>query len=111
MSKDSDRVQHGNYTGNRRGFLKSALSSVPLWAIGASMATTLESYARDSKSKNKELAADEVLEWTATEAINHIHSGSITAKHYASQLLKRYRASSALNVITWIDENRVIERA
>ncbi len=111
MSKDSDRVQHGNYTGNRREFLKSALYSVPLWAIGASMATALESCATNSKSKNNELAADEALEWTATEAINHIHSGSITAEHYASQLLKRYRASRALNVITWIDENRVIERA
>jgi indoleacetamide hydrolase len=111
MSKDSDRAQHGNYTGNRRGFLKSALSSVPLWAIGASMATELESCATDSKSKNNELTADEVLEWTAAEAIKHIHSGSITAEHYASQLLKRYRASRALNVMTWIDENRVVERA
>jgi hypothetical protein len=57
------------------------------------------------------MATHELLEWTATEAINHIHSGSITAERYASQLLKRYRESKALNAITWIDENRVLERA
>jgi hypothetical protein len=111
MSKPSDKVQHGNYTGIRRWLLKNVLSSVPLWAVGTSVATSLGSCAPNSRSKNKELPANEILEWTATEAIDHVHSGSITAEHYRSELLKRYRESKALNVITWMDEDRVLQRA
>ena len=54
---------------------------------------------------------NEVLEWTAPEAINHIHAGLITAEEYASQLLKRYGELKTLNMMTWIDENRVLEHA
>jgi Asp-tRNA(Asn)/Glu-tRNA(Gln) amidotransferase A subunit family amidase len=54
---------------------------------------------------------NELLELTATEAINHIHSGSITAERYASELLGRYRESRGLNAVTWIDEGRVLESA
>lgn len=53
----------------------------------------------------------EMLEWSGTEAIEHIRSGSVTAENYASQLLNRYRESKVLNAITWIDENRVLEQA
>jgi Asp-tRNA(Asn)/Glu-tRNA(Gln) amidotransferase A subunit family amidase len=63
------------------------------------------------QDKNHGRATNEVLEWTAAEAISHIHRGSITAERYASQLLTRYRECKALNAITWIDENRVLERA
>ena len=56
-------------------------------------------------------ASQELLEWTATEAIARIRSGSITAERYVSQLLQQYRESRALNAITWIDENRVLECA
>jgi mandelamide amidase len=111
MSKHSNSVQQGPYTGDRRSFLKNAVACVPVWGVGASIATSLEGCVTTSGSRDNELAEKEVLEWTAAEAINHIYSGSITAEHYASQLLKRYRESKALNVITWIDENRVLERA
>ncbi|MBI2187373.1 MAG: hypothetical protein HYU37_09700 [Acidobacteria bacterium] len=56
-------------------------------------------------------AVHEALEWTATEAVEHIRSGSITAERYASQLLDQYRATTQLCAITWIDENRVLESA
>ena len=55
--------------------------------------------------------ATDVTEWSATEAARHIRNGSITAEAYASQLLQRYRQFKALNAITWIDENRVLESA
>ena len=109
MSKHGHRAQQG-YAKNRRWLLKNALSSVPLWAAGASQATSLESCATASRSKN-ELAANEVLEWTAPEVIHHIRIGSITAEQYASLLLQRYRELKTWNAMTWIDENRVLERA
>jgi|GEM_PF-74976 len=56
-------------------------------------------------------ATNEMLEWTATEVINHIRCGSVTAEHYASELLKRYRETQAWNAITWINEDRVLESA
>lgn len=56
-------------------------------------------------------AADEMLEWTAAEAIDHIRTGSISAERYTSRLLDRYRETKALNAITWIDEDQVLERA
>src|SRR5260370_30242911 len=56
-------------------------------------------------------AVNEVLEWNATEAIRHLRDGSITVECYASQLLKQYRECRRLNTVTWIDENRVLERA
>jgi len=52
-----------------------------------------------------------LLELTATEAINHIRSGSITAENYVSQLLKRFRETKTLNAVTWIDEGRALEGA
>jgi indoleacetamide hydrolase len=111
MSKHSNKVHHGNYSRNRRWLLKNALTSIPLWTIGASVATSLGSCACHSRSRDDESAANEVLEWTASEAINRIRSGSITAEHYVSQLLKRHRECKALNVMAWIDEDRVLERA
>jgi mandelamide amidase len=54
---------------------------------------------------------NELLEWTACEAIQCIRNGSVTAENYASLLLKRYRESKALNAVTWIDENHVLEQA
>src|SRR6266508_349973 len=62
-------------------------------------------------SAANEPVPNESLDWTATEAINHIQCGSITAESYASQLLQRYRETKALNAITWINENSVLERA
>ena len=59
-----------------------------------------------AEKQDDELAANELLEWTAPEAIHRIHRGSITAERYAAQLLKRFRESTALNAITWIDESR-----
>jgi indoleacetamide hydrolase len=61
--------------------------------------------------QRSEPAANEVLEWTACEAVNHIRRGSITAERYASQLLQRYRETRDLNAVTWIDEDRVLELA
>jgi mandelamide amidase len=55
--------------------------------------------------------ASDVSEWSATEAAQHIRSGSITAEAYTSQQLQRYRRFKGLNAITWIDENRVLESA
>lgn len=109
MSKRSSAHQR-RYTENRRSLLKNALSSVPLWAVGASLVTSLESCAPASRSKN-EPAPNEVLEWTASEAVQHMRIGSITAEQYASQLLHRYRESKTLNAMTWIDESRLLERA
>ncbi|HEY1336953.1 MAG TPA: amidase family protein [Bryobacteraceae bacterium] len=54
---------------------------------------------------------DEVLEWTAAEAVERIRSGSISAESYASRLLQQYRATKDLNAITWLDENRILEAA
>ena len=54
---------------------------------------------------------NELLEWTAPEVIHHLRSGSITAEHYASQLLKRYRETRSLNAFITLDENRVLEDA
>lgn len=54
---------------------------------------------------------DQLIEWTAPEAIYHIRTGSVTAEHYASRLLKRYCECKMLNAVTWIDENRVLESA
>jgi indoleacetamide hydrolase len=48
---------------------------------------------------------------TASEAIQHIRTGSVRAEYYASQLLQRYRESKTLNAMTWIDEGRVLERS
>src|SRR5438045_1883586 len=90
----------------RRWFLKNALSSVPLWTVGASLLSSLESCAPASRSKN-EPAPREVLEWTASEAIQHMRTGSITAENYASHLLQRYRESKTLNAMTWIEESRL----
>src|SRR5260370_10824485 len=56
-------------------------------------------------------AVNEVLEWNATEAIRHLRDGSITVECYSSQLLKQYRECRRLKTVTWIDENRVLERA
>jgi hypothetical protein len=99
-----------NNSRNRRWLLKNTLSSVPLLAVGGSLATSLESCAPASRSK-KEPSSNEVLEWAASEAIQLIRTGSITAEQYASQLLQRYREAKTLNAMTWIDESRVLERA
>ena len=64
-----------------------------------------------SSWENRESSTNELLEWTATEAIYHIRNGSITAEHYASQLLNRYRETKSLNAFISLDENRVLESA
>src|SRR5258708_7669604 len=56
-------------------------------------------------------AVNELLEGTASEAISRLRDGSIAVECYASQLLKQYRECRRLNTVTWIDENRVLERA
>jgi Asp-tRNA(Asn)/Glu-tRNA(Gln) amidotransferase A subunit family amidase len=53
----------------------------------------------------------EVLEWSATEAVSHIHNGSISAERYASQLLQRCQEGTGLNAFISIDEDRVLESA
>ncbi len=64
-----------------------------------------------ARERDNECASNELLEWTATEAVYHIRSGSITAERYASQLLKRHRETKALNAFISLDENRVLEGA
>ncbi len=56
-------------------------------------------------------ATDELLEWNSLEAVHQIRTGSITAEHYAAQLLKRHRETSALNAFITLYENRVLESA
>jgi len=109
MSKRS-RAQQWRYSESRRSLLKNTFSSVPLLAAGTSLVTLLESCAPARKSKNDPVPL-EVLEWTASEAVQHIRTGSTTAEQYASHLLQRYRESKTLNAMTWIDESRVLERA
>lgn len=63
------------------------------------------------EKKYDESTAQDLLEWTAAQAIFYIRTGAVTAERYASQLLQRYRETRILNAITWIDEDRVLEAA
>lgn len=53
---------------------------------------------------------NEILEWTAEEALRHIQAGDVTAELYASQLLAQYRATTDFIAITSIN-NQVVEQA
>jgi len=48
---------------------------------------------------------------TAIEAVRLIAKGELRAEEYALRLLERYRALKSLNVVTWMDEERVVESA
>jgi len=82
-------------------------TSMPVASPCVRMGTESRPFSRENSEPN----TNELLEWTATEAINQIRSGSITAEHYASRLLERFRETKELNAITWIDESRVLEDA
>ncbi len=52
-----------------------------------------------------------MLELSATEIVQRISSGDLTAEEFASRSLARYRELKSLNAVTCIDEVRVLEEA
>jgi indoleacetamide hydrolase len=53
----------------------------------------------------------ELLELGAREAVEHIRRGELKTEGYVAQLLKQYNAHKDLNLVTSIDEARVMEAA
>jgi Asp-tRNA(Asn)/Glu-tRNA(Gln) amidotransferase A subunit family amidase len=59
---------------------------------------------------NDQVDRNEILEWTAQEALNRIRSGDITAESYAARLLSQYRATIDLTALSFIN-NEVLDSA
>ena len=57
------------------------------------------------------MAADELIELTATDATRALRQGDIKAEDYASALLARCEAAKSLNAFITLDPRRVLEAA
>jgi Asp-tRNA(Asn)/Glu-tRNA(Gln) amidotransferase A subunit family amidase len=80
-----------------------------------SLALTVSAYAitaRDSALRAATPAANvEIIELSATAAVDRIRRGDLSAERYAQVLLDQYRAHKNLNTVTYIDEAQALEDA
>ena len=96
---------------SRRQLLKTTLGSIATYASPPLVASFAGGCNRSEKTGISRVTGDEMLEFTAVDALRNLRDGSITAEQYATQLLNRYREHKDLNAVTWIDTTKVLERA
>lgn len=87
----------------RRTMVKAALA-MPVVTSGAAVALT-SGCATVSKRDGDATAL------TCVEAVERIRDGSLSAEHYASQLLARYESTRVINAVTWLNRQQVLESA
>ena len=90
---------------SRRTMLGAMASIAP-----ASLAGRLEAIMRRIAT-TVEQPSDELLEMSARDAVERIHSGDLSAEAYVARLLRQHERCKPLNLVTAIDGERVTEAA
>jgi len=90
---------------SRRTMLGAMASIAP-----ASLAGRLEAIMRRIAT-TVEQPSDELLEMSARDAVERIHSGDLSAEAYVVRLLRQHERCKPLNLVTAIDGERVKEAA
>ena len=80
-------------------------------ACAGSFAAGAAACRRSDEPAPPSVAEDEIIEWTATEALAALHRGDIRAEDYAAVLLARCEVAKSLNAFITLDPTRVLEAA
>ena len=97
----SPTIRDGEEMSSRRQFMGSAFSVAAMSFNRTSFATL-----KSDVGKHRE-----ILELSATQALQLIRDGELTSERYAAALLAQCERNSALNAFIWLNRERLLEAA